>query len=144
MRNHIEFVHLQGYSPAFNMPYTAGIKVVSGKLVFISGVTAAPIYHHHPHRPEEFEDIPEDPGEQAQLAMEALLQVLQAAGATLEDIVSVTRYIRDIEMNQDAINRVVGRYFGDHRPTSTTVEVVRMATDSRVKFEISAIAVVPG
>ncbi len=49
----------------------------------------------------------------------------------------------DQEKNQDAINRVMGRYFGDHRPASTSVEIVRLATDPRLVLEIEAIAVVP-
>ena len=143
MANHVEPIHLAGHDPAMNMPYVPAIKVRGGTLVFVSGVTAAPIYHHHPHRPEEFATIPDDPGEQARLAMEELKRTLEAAGGTLRDVVSATRFIRDVGANQDAINRVVGAYFGDHRPTSTTVEVVRVATDPKLKCEISVVAVVP-
>lgn len=144
MRDHLEPINLPEYAEEYNMPYTAAIKAHAGKPVYISGVTAAPVYHHHPHRRAEFDAVPEDAGEQARLAMENLQRIVEAAGGTLEDIVQVTRYIRDVEANQDAINRVTGLYFGVHRPTSTTVEVVRVATDARLKFEISAIAVVPG
>jgi hypothetical protein len=28
--------------------------------VYLAGVTAAPVYHHHPHRPEEFDAMPRD------------------------------------------------------------------------------------
>ena len=80
---------------------------------------------------------------QAQLVMQTLQQILHTAGCGSEGVVSVTRYIRDVDANQDAINQVAGTYFGAHRPTSVTVEVVRMATDPRIKFEMSAVAVVP-
>ena len=143
MADHIEPIHVAGHDPAMNMPYVPAISVRSGRLVFVSGVTAAPIYHHHPHRPEDFANIPDDPGEQARLAMEELKRTLEAAGGTLRDVVAATRYIQDVGENQDAINRVVGEYFGDHRPTSTTVEVVRVATDPKLKFELSVVAVVP-
>jgi enamine deaminase RidA (YjgF/YER057c/UK114 family) len=143
MARHIEPIHTPERDPALNMPYTPAIKVHSGKTVFISGVTAAPIYHQHPHIPEDFDRIPENAAEQARLTMDNLRKVLEAAGGTLADVVMVTRYIRDIAENQDAINRVLGQCFGDHRPTSTTVEVVRMATDPRLKLEVHAIAVVP-
>lgn len=143
MTDSIEPIHLPEYADEYNIPYTAALKVHTGKLVFISGVTAAPLYHHHPHRPEEFNTIPDDAGEQARLVMETLQQILGAAGCKLEDVVSVTRYIRDVAVNQDAINRVAGTFFGAHRPTSVTVEVVRMATDPRIKFEMSAVAVAP-
>ena len=77
------------------------------------------------------------------MTLDQLKQILAAAGGTLQDVVFVTRFIRDIAENQDAINRVFGEYFGDHRPSSCTVEVVRFATDPRLKFEMSVVAVVP-
>ena len=43
----------------------------------------------------------------------------------------------------DAINATVARYLGAHRPTSTTVEVVRLAADPRLVVELAAVAVVP-
>ena len=46
--------------------------------------------------------------------------------------------------NQDAINVVMNRYWGpDHRPASTTVEIVRLATDPRFILEVEAVAVLP-
>jgi hypothetical protein len=35
------------------MPYAPAIKVTGGTMVFIAGVTAAPVYHSHPHMPAE-------------------------------------------------------------------------------------------
>ncbi len=42
-------------APDMWMPYAPAIKVRGGTTVYLAGVTAAPVYHHHPHRPEEFE-----------------------------------------------------------------------------------------
>jgi enamine deaminase RidA (YjgF/YER057c/UK114 family) len=53
------------------MPYAPAIVVRRGALVFLSGVTAAPIYHHHPHREEDF-DLPVTMREQAVLTLENL------------------------------------------------------------------------
>ena len=61
MAKAVELIHLEGNDPKWNMPYTPAIKVHSGTLVFLSGVTAGPIYHSHPHIPSEFDYIPEDP-----------------------------------------------------------------------------------
>jgi hypothetical protein len=36
-----------------------------GTTVYLAGVTAAPVYHHHPHRPEEFDAMPRDMAGQA-------------------------------------------------------------------------------
>src|SRR2546426_9347565 len=74
------------------MPYAPALLVRRGSLVFLSGVTAAPVYHSHPHREEEF-DLPQTMREQAVLAMENLKKTLEAAGCTLGDMVSATRYL---------------------------------------------------
>ena len=42
---------------------------------------------------------------------------------------------------QDDLNRVWADYLDGHLPTTTTVEVSRLATHPRCKIEISAIAV---
>ena len=121
------------------MPYAPGIVVRRGRLVFLSGVTAAAVYHSHPHREEEF-DLPASMREQAGLAMENLKKTLEAAGCTLSDLVSATRYLTNVA-EQDELNRVWASYLGSHLPTTTTVEVSRLATHPRCKLEISAIAV---
>ena len=121
------------------MPYAPGIVVRRGQLVFLSGVTAAPVYHSHPHRDEEF-DLPATMTAQATLAMENLKKTLAAAGCTLADVVSATRYLTDVR-EQDELNRVWASYMGGHLPTTTTVEVSRLATHARCKVEIAAIAV---
>ena len=121
------------------MPYAPALLVRRGALVFLSGVTAAPVYHSHPHRDEEF-DLPPRMREQAVLAMENLKKTLEAAGCGLSDLVSATRYLTDAG-EQDDLNRVWADYLGDHLPTTTTVEVSRLATHPRCKIEISAIAV---
>ena len=121
------------------MPYAPALLVRRGGLVFLSGVTAAPVYHSHPHRDEEF-DLPPGMREQATLAMENLKKTLEAAGCALRDMVSATRYLTDVR-EQDDLNRVWAAYLGDDLPTTTTVEVSRLATHARCKIEISAIAV---
>lgn len=143
MSHHYERIHTEENDPKWNMPYTPAIKVHSGKIVFLAGVTAAPVYHSHPHIPAEFDHIPEDAGAQAEMAMENLLKVLKAAGGELNDVVQLTRFMVDQDKNQDAINAVMARYLGGHRPASTSVEVVRLATDPRLVLEIEAVAVVP-
>ena len=143
MSHHYEPIHLEENDPKWNMPYTPAIKIHSGKTVYLAGVTAAPIYHSHPHIPAEFDQIPEDAAAQAEMAMENLLRILKAAGGELTDIVRLTRFMVDQDKNQDAINAVMARYLGDHRPASTSVEIVRLATDPRLVLELEAVAVVP-
>jgi len=121
------------------MPYAPALLVRRGSLLFLSGVTAAPVYHSHPHREEEF-DLPTTMREQAVLAMENLKLTLEAAGCAMKDVVSATRYLTDVA-EQDDLNRVWAEYLGGHLPTTTTVEVSRLATHANCKIEISAIAV---
>ena len=120
------------------MPYAPALLVQGGRLLFLSGLTAAPVYHSHPHREEEF-DLPPRMREQAVLLMENLKTTLAAAGGTLGDVVSATRYLTDVA-EQDDLNAVWASYLGAHRPTTTTVEVSRLATHANCKIEISVIA----
>ena len=137
----LEMIELPGAGD-FNMPYTPAVKIVSGKPLYLAGVTAAPVYHSHPHVSDEFDGIPLDTEEQAAMTMDNLEMVLEAAGAGLHDVVEMTRYIVDIDRNQDGINRTLGRRLGSHRPATTTVEVTRLATDPRLVLELKAVAVV--
>lgn len=123
------------------MPYAPGIVVRRGNLVFLSGVTAAPVYHHHPHRPEEFDSMPRGMEGQARAALENLKTSLAAAGAGFADVVTATRFVTDLS-DQDALNRVWSEYFGEAKPATTTVQVVQLATDPRCLLEINAVAVV--
>ena len=143
MADHLEIIHIPGYDKSLNMPYVPAIKVRGGSTVYVAGVTAAPVYHQHPHVPAEFDDIPADPAAQTRLAMENLRAVLRQAGGDLEDVVQLFRFIKDLARNQDPIGQVMAEYLGDHRPASTTVEVVRLATDPRLVLELTATAVVP-
>jgi len=121
------------------MPYAPALLVRRGSLLFLSGLTAAPVYHSHPHREEEF-DLPPRMRDQAVLLMENLKTTLAAAGCGLADVVSATRYLTDVA-EQDDLNAVWASYLGAHRPTTTTVEVSRLATHRNCKVEISVIAV---
>ena len=139
-----EYIHLEGVELGYNMPYTPAIKVHSGKLVFVSGVTAAPVYHSHPHVSSEFDHLDFSAGAQATQTMENLRMAVEAAGGQLTDVVHLNRFMVDQAADQDAINAAIATAWGsDHRPASTSVEIPRLATDPRLVLEISAIAVVP-
>jgi 2-iminobutanoate/2-iminopropanoate deaminase len=139
MAKRLEIVHHADRRRDVTMPYAPGLVVRRGALLFLSGVTAAPVYHSHPHREEEF-DLPATMHEQAVLTMENVRKTLEAAGSGLSDVVSATRFLTDVR-EQDDLNRVWAKYLGDHLPATTTVEVSRLATHARCKIEISVIAV---
>jgi 2-iminobutanoate/2-iminopropanoate deaminase len=140
MRKTIEHVHWPD-APDLWMPYAPAIKVKGGMTVYLAGVTAAPVYHHHPHRAEEFDNMPRDMEGQARAALDNLKRSLSAVDADFGDIVSADRFVTDLS-DQDTLNRVWAEYFGNAKPATTTVQVVRLATDPRCLVEINAIAVI--
>lgn len=141
--SHIETIHHEGFDPEMKQVYVPAIRVVEGRLVFISGITAAPPYHHHPHRPEEFDSIPTDIEGQVERLFRHLDLALEAAGCRRSDIVALNRFFTNVRADQDVVNAYQGRWFGGHIPTSTSVEVKSLATDPRLRLEMSAIAVAP-
>src|ERR1700752_757660 len=84
MAKTIEHVHWPD-APDMWMPYAPAIQGKGGTTVYLAGVTAAPVYHHHPHRPEEFDAMPRDMEGQARAALENLKRGLTAVGATFAD-----------------------------------------------------------
>jgi 2-iminobutanoate/2-iminopropanoate deaminase len=65
---------------------------------------------------------------------------LEAAGATLADIVKTNTYVTDYEEFAKHPDMRT-RYFGPATPTSTTVQISRLA-DPDAMIEIEAIAVI--
>ena len=140
MSKTIEHCHCPD-APDMCMPYAPAIKVCGGTTVYLAGCTAAAVYHHHPHRPEEFDSIPRDMQGQARPELTNLKRGLEAVGASFADEVTCDRFVTDLS-DQDALNRVWAEFFGDARPATTTVQVVRLATDPRCLVEINAVAVI--
>jgi enamine deaminase RidA (YjgF/YER057c/UK114 family) len=139
-----EILHHEGYDEAIRSPFVPAIRTVSNaRLVFISGVTGAPVYHDHPHVAAVFDAVPADIEGQVRNLFDNLDHALRAAGAQRSDVVGLTRFFTDIEADQDVVNRVQGEWFGGHIPTSTTVQITRLATDPRLRLEIQAVAAVP-
>jgi enamine deaminase RidA (YjgF/YER057c/UK114 family) len=136
----LEVIHHPDYDQSIFTPYIPAIKVRAGELVFISGVTAAPVYHEHPHRPEVFDAVPADIEGQVELLFEHLDEALRASGCERSDIVQLNRFFTNVRDDQDVVNRVQAEWFGGHIPTSTSVEVKSLATDPRLRLEISAVA----
>ena len=140
MAKKIEHIHWPD-APDVWMPYAPAIKVTGGSTVFLAGVTAAPVYHSHPHIPEEFANMPKDMEGQARETLENLRKGLESVGASFADLVVANRFLTDLSM-QDTLNKIWNEYMGDNKPTTTTVQVVQLATDPRCLLEVNAIAVV--
>lgn len=127
--------------PDVMMPFAPAIKVTGGSLLFFAGVNAAPVYHSHPHIPAEFDNIPPDMESQARMTLDNLKKSVEAAGGTLSNVVHCKRIFTNLDQ-QDIFNKVWNEYMGDAKPTTTSFQVQRLATDPRCLVEIDAIAVV--
>jgi enamine deaminase RidA (YjgF/YER057c/UK114 family) len=93
--------------------------------------------------PAEFDDLDFSAEAQAETIMARMKETIEAAGGEITDVIRVTKFVVDVGANQDAINIVMNRYWGEsHRPASTTVEIPRLATDPRFILEIEAVAVI--
>lgn len=78
--------------------------------------------------------------EQTEQVLTNLQAVIEAAGATLSDVIKTTVFLAD--MNEfAAFNAVYEKRFGPHRPARSTVQVARLPRDSKV--EIEAVAALP-
>lgn len=79
--------------------------------------------------------------EETRGALENIKKIVQAAGFSMADVVSVNVYLADVH-DFAAMNDVYKTFFPDPKPTRTTVQVAGLVNSARI--EISAIAVLRG
>jgi reactive intermediate/imine deaminase len=78
--------------------------------------------------------------EQTRQTIENLRIVLEAAGATLDDVVKVNTFLRDIDRDFHAYNDVYHQYFKIDPPARTTVEAKIL---NHILVEIECVAYKP-
>lgn len=103
-----------------------------GKLVFVSGMTA--------RKPDGTIAGIGDVTAQTIQVCENIKSAVETAGGTLDDVVRVDVYVRNIE-HFDKIHAVRREYFKPPLPASTMVEVTKMVSPDYL-IEINAIAVI--
>lgn len=84
---------------------------------------------------------PHDAAAQAERVYANLAAVLEAAGASPNDVVKVTTYLVDAA-DAPAATAVRQRFFGAHRPPHTGLIVAALGAPE-VRLEVEAIAVLP-
>ena len=90
--------------------YSQGLKV--GDFVFVSG--------QGPLDPETGKIVGETIEEQTTRTLENIKAILEAAGASMADVVKVSAHLTDLSLF-DRYNKVYSTYFPDPKPTRTTV-----------------------
>ena len=87
---HMEIIHHPNYDKSVFMPFVSAIKIKSGKILWLAGTTALPVYHDHPHKRDEIQQyMTNDLEAQTRRAMDGIKQTLEAAGASFKDVVHV-------------------------------------------------------
>ncbi|ASS89716.1 MAG: RidA family protein [Bacillaceae bacterium] len=76
--------------------------------------------------------------EQTHQVFANLKGVLEEAGASLETVVKVTAFLKDMN-DFAAFNEVYGEYFQTHKPARSCVEVARLPKDVLVEIEVIAL-----
>lgn len=90
-----------------------------------------------PIDPATGEMVSGDVAAQTDRVLRNLQAVLAAAGASLATAVKTTVFLRDMG-DFAAMNEVYGRFFGDHRPARSTVQVAQLPRDAAVEIEVVA------
>ena len=119
-----------GEAPAAIGPYSQG--VIVGNLLFSAGQI--------PLNPGSMEVDGADIETQSERVMANLDAVLRAAGTSLNNAVKTTCFLIDLN-DFKAFNMIYGRWFGEHKPARSTVQVSELPRG--VLVEVECIAIIP-
>jgi 2-iminobutanoate/2-iminopropanoate deaminase len=114
-------------APASIGPYSQGI--VDGDTVHVSG--------QGPVDPDTGDVVSEDVAEQTARTLENIGAVLEAAGASLDDVVKANVYVTDMD-DYETVNEVYGEYMSEPYPARAAVEVSDLPIDIAVEIEVQA------
>ena len=114
-------------APAAIGPYSQG--TIAGNLVFVSGQI--------PFDPVAGKMVEGSITDQTEQSLKNVKAVLEAAGATLDDVVKCTVFLKDMNTFGE-MNAKYAEYFTENPPARAAVEVARLPKD--VGVEIEAIA----
>ncbi len=119
-----------GDAPAAIGPYSQA--VIAGGLVYTAGQI--------PLDPSSMEVDGTDIQTQSERVMANLDAVLRAAGSSLSKVIKTTCFLVDLDDFQ-AFNAIYGRWFGEHKPARSTVQVSKLPRG--VLVEVECVAAIP-
>lgn len=114
-------------APAPIGPYSQGI-IANGPLVFLSGQIPLDA---------SGAVVGVDVAAQTHQVFANIRNVLAAAGASFDDVVKTTVYLKNMA-DFPAVNGVYAEYFTSTKPARSTVEVARLPKDVLVEIEVIA------
>ena len=109
-------------------PYSQAVTV--GEFVFTSGQI--------PIDPKTGVFVEGGIAEQTEQVLRNLVEVLRAAGTSLEGVVKTTVFLADMN-DFAAMNEVYGRYFSNEPPARSTVQAARLPRDARIEIDVIAV-----
>ena len=124
----MEELSTDGAPPSIG-PYSQGIR--DGDRIYVSG--------QGPVDPETEEIVGDDIEEQTARTLENVSAILEAGGASLDDVVKATVFVTDMD-NYDAVNEVYGEYMSAPFPARSAVQVADLPIDIGVEIEVIASA----
>jgi 2-iminobutanoate/2-iminopropanoate deaminase len=110
-------------------PYSQAVRF-SGELVFTAGQI--------PIDPSTGQVVSTTIAEQTEQVLHNLSEVLKAAGTSLENVVKVTVFLKNMADFAE-MNAVYGRFFTQAPPARSAVEVARLPKDVLVEIECLAL-----
>lgn len=117
-------------APAAIGPYSQGIRVSAGKMLFTAGQV--------PLDPATGQMVTGDIKAQTRRVLENVKAILHAAGASLENVVKTTVFMTDLN-EFAAMNEVYAEFFSTNPPARSTVEVRALPRGCKVEIETMAI-----
>lgn len=105
---------LPGFPPAIG-PYSSAV-IAEGKFAFVSGTL--------PYCHETKGIVRGSIAEQTELTLKNLKAIVEGIGATMNNVVNCKVYIQPFDQDSfKAMNEVYARYFGESKPSRSTIGV---------------------
>jgi 2-iminobutanoate/2-iminopropanoate deaminase len=127
MKSDIEFIHSDAAPEAVG-PYSQAVN--AGGVLYCSGQL--------PLDPATTTLVEGDMGVKTRQIFANLSAVLEAAGATLQDVVSTQVFVTDLGEFAE-LNAVYAECFGDHKPARATIEVSGLPLGATVEIACTAV-----
>jgi len=142
-RMKVEPIHHVPMRTEYKSPFSAAYSIEGGRLIFFSGCCTVPTYHKHPHDPDdERQWLAGDFREQTERTFVHIKEILDAAGATMKDVMKLTIFTTQMD-GQNILNEISARYFGNENPPARSLIGVLTLAHPGMLIEIEGVAAGP-